>query len=75
MLSKDGIAARYILAFCFFFLSGSQLITGWPATLSGVLGTVELTCALLCYSPLQNFIQELPPDVFLAKLMKKTGKN
>jgi hypothetical protein len=52
MLTKDGIIARYILAFCFFFLSGSQLITGWPATISGVMGCIELATALLRYSPL-----------------------
>lgn len=52
MLSRDGVIARYILAFCFFFLSGSQLITGWPATISGVMGCIELATALLRYSPL-----------------------
>lgn len=52
MLSRDGVIARYILAFCFFFLSGSQLITGWPASVSGVLGCVELATALMHYSPL-----------------------
>lgn len=56
MLSNDGITARYILAFCFFFLSGSTLITGIPAAVSGILGTVELSCALLRYSPLNELI-------------------
>lgn len=51
LLSRDGVIARYILAFCFFFLSGSELITGNLATLSGILGTVELATALLRYSP------------------------
>jgi len=31
MLSKDGVIARYILAFSFFFLSGSEMITGVAA--------------------------------------------
>ncbi len=52
MLSKDGVQARFILAFCFFFLSGTQMITGNLATISGILGTVELTTGLLHYSPL-----------------------
>ena len=54
MLSRDGVMARYIFAFCFFFLSGTKLITGWLAAVSGVLGTVELATALLCYSPLYD---------------------
>ncbi|MDD2510729.1 MAG: hypothetical protein PHP26_10780 [Syntrophomonas sp.] len=52
MLSKDGIIARYILSFCFFFASGTEILTGWHATISGVLGCVELATALLKYSPL-----------------------
>lgn len=52
MLTRDGVIARYILAFCFFFLSGTELVTGWPATICGVLGTIEITTALLHYSPL-----------------------
>ncbi|KUG03466.1 hypothetical protein ASZ90_019102 [hydrocarbon metagenome] len=52
MLSKDGVIARYILAFCFFFLSGSQMLTGTAGAISGILGTVELGTALLRYSPL-----------------------
>lgn len=61
MLSKDGVIARYILAFCFFFLSGSEMVTGWWATASGILGTVEITTALMKYSPLyelHDIIQE-----------------
>lgn len=54
MLSRNGIIARFILAFCFFFLSGSGIITGGLATLSGVLGTIELATALLGYSPLYD---------------------
>ena len=56
MLSRDGIIARLILAFAFFFLSGTEILTGNLATLSGVLGTVELATALLRYSPLQEVI-------------------
>jgi len=56
MLNRDGVIARFILAFCFFFLSGTQILTGGLATLSGVLGVVELTTALLRYSPLQELI-------------------
>ena len=62
MLSKDGVIARYIFAFCFFFLSGTEMITGWPATVSGVLGTIEFATALLWYSPLYALI-----DYFQAK--------
>lgn len=54
MLTRDGVIARFILAFCFFFLSGSGIITGGLATLSGVLGTIELATALLRYSPLYD---------------------
>lgn len=51
MLTRDGIIARYILAFCFFFLSGTEMITGLAATFCGVMGVVELSTALLHYSP------------------------
>lgn len=54
MLSRDGVIARYIFSFCFFFLSGSEMLTGWPATCSGVLGTIELATALMRYSPLME---------------------
>ncbi|MDD3269824.1 MAG: hypothetical protein PHX14_10910 [Syntrophomonadaceae bacterium] len=67
MLSRDGVIARYILAFCFFFLSGSQLISGWPATVSGVLGCIELSTALLCYSPLYEI-----HDLWFAKAARKS---
>ena len=56
MLSRDGIIARYIFSLCFFLLSGSELITGWLGTISGVLGTIELATALLCYSPFNEII-------------------
>lgn len=59
LLSKDGVIARYIFAFCFFFLSGTELVTGYPASVCGVLGTVELATALLCYSPLHESINYL----------------
>lgn len=52
MLSRDGVIARFILAFCCFFLSGTEILTGGLATLSGVIGVVELATALLRYSPL-----------------------
>jgi hypothetical protein len=51
LLTRDGVIARYILALCFFFASGSGLATGWPATLCGVMGTIQLASALLRYSP------------------------
>lgn len=57
MLNNDGVKARYIFALCFFFLSGSEMVTGWLAALSGVAGTVELATALLRYSPLKELIQ------------------
>ena len=57
MLSSDGVWARFIFSFCLFFLSGREMITGWPATLAGVAGTVELATALLRYSPLHDLIQ------------------
>jgi hypothetical protein len=56
MLTKDGVIARYILGFCFFFMSGSEMITGNLATISGVLGTIEITTAMLKYSPLYELI-------------------
>jgi len=56
LLSRDGVIARYIFAFCFFFSSGTELITGWPATICGVLGTIELTSALLWYSPIYELV-------------------
>ena len=59
MLSRDGVIARYIFAFCFFFFSGSELITGWPATISGVLGTIEFATAVLWYSPLYDLADYL----------------
>jgi hypothetical protein len=74
MLSRDGVIARYILAFCFFLLSGAELVTGWPATICGVLGTVELGTALLRYSPLNELIDILHEKVTARLALKNTGE-
>lgn len=58
MLSKDAVIAYCIIAFCFFFLSGSGLISGWTATVSGVFGTISLASALLKYSPLHEYFSK-----------------
>ncbi|PKM77214.1 MAG: hypothetical protein CVU90_08675 [Firmicutes bacterium HGW-Firmicutes-15] len=71
MLSRDGVIARYIFAFCFFFLSGSELITGWPATISGVLGTIEFATAVLWYSPLYDWAEYLKSKAKPQKLTKQ----
>ena len=55
MLSRDGVIARYIFAFCF-FLCGSQMVTGWSSAVCAILGCVELATALLRYSPLYEII-------------------
>ena len=70
MLSKDGAKARFVFALCFFFLSGSEMLTGWPATVSGVLGTVELATALLRWSPLVELINYLYDQYQQYKLAK-----
>lgn len=57
MLSRDGVIARFVFAACFYFLSGSQMIDGWLATVSGLFGSVEMACGLLRYSPLAEFIE------------------
>lgn len=54
MLSRDGVIIRFMLAFTCFFLSGTGILTGGLATLSGVFGVVELATGLLRYSPLQE---------------------
>ena len=69
MLSRDGVIARYILAFCFFFMSGSELITGWTATISGVMGCVELVTALHRYSPLYELY-----EIWIARAAGKKQK-
>jgi hypothetical protein len=56
MISRDGVIARFIFAFCFYFLSGTQMVKGGLATVCGVLGTVALTSALLHYSPLVEYL-------------------
>lgn len=65
MLTKDGVTARYIEAFCLFLLSGSEMITGWPATVCGILGTLELATALLGYSPLYELYNRRQADKHL----------
>ncbi len=52
MLDLKGVIIRYAICLCCFLLSGTGTITGWPATICGVLGTIELATALLRYSPL-----------------------
>jgi hypothetical protein len=59
MLTKKGIIARYILCGCCYFLSGTQILTGWPAGISGVLGTIALASAFLQYSPLAELMDSL----------------
>jgi len=52
MLSKNEVIVKYFVSFILFFLSGSEMITGWPAAICGVVGCIELATALLQYSPL-----------------------
>ncbi len=59
MLTKDGVWARIIFALCFFILSGSRMVTGWPATLCGILGAVELATGVYRNSPLVQLFQNL----------------
>ena len=59
MLTRDGIFARYILALCFFFASGTELVTGWAAGICGILGTMELATALMRYSPLYDMYNHI----------------
>lgn len=56
MLTRDGVIARYILGFCFFFLPFTEMLTGNLAAVSGVLGVVEITTAILRYSPLNELL-------------------
>jgi hypothetical protein len=76
LLTRDGVIARYIFAFCFFFLSGSELVTGWVATMSGVLGTIEFATAVLWYSPLYDWADYLKSKAEPQKFTKpnKTRK-
>lgn len=59
MLSKQSVIIRYIICFSCFLLSGTEAITGWPATICGVVGTIELATALLQYSPLYEWLVSL----------------
>ncbi len=59
MLSKEGVIIRYMICLGCFLLSGSETITGWPATICGVVGTIELATALLQYSPLYELKESL----------------
>jgi len=52
MLSKNEVIIKYFVSFVLFFLSGSEMITGWPASICGIVGCMELATALLQYSPL-----------------------
>lgn len=70
MLTRDGVIARYIFAFCFFFLSGSGIVTGWLGGLCGILGTMELVTALQRYSPLYDMY-----DLVTQKSKDKTRTN
>jgi hypothetical protein len=56
MLSRDGVITRFLFAFCFYFLSGTQMVTGHLATICGVLGTIALTSGILRYSPLVEYL-------------------
>ena len=56
MLSKNEVIFRYFTCLVLFFLSGNEIITGWPATICGVIGTIELASALLQYSPLHETV-------------------
>ncbi len=67
MLSRFEIIARYIFAFWFFFLSGTGMITGWPATCCGIAGTIELATALRRYSPLVELADHLADKYGLRK--------
>lgn len=66
MLSKDGVIARYIFSFCFFFTSGTEMVTGYLAAFCGVMGVVELATALLAYSPLYEAY-----DIYKKRKMEK----
>ncbi len=52
MLNRNAVITRYILSLFFFSLSAAGILTGWSAAVSAVLGTIELTTALMRYSPL-----------------------
>ncbi|HPF19823.1 MAG TPA: hypothetical protein PLC88_00625 [Syntrophomonas sp.] len=54
MLNKNEVIARFLTCLVLFILTGTEVITGWPATLCGVIGTIELATSLLGYSPLME---------------------
>lgn len=56
MLSKKEVKIRYLICLVLFFLSGTKIITGWPAAICGVVGTMELATALLWYSPFNDIV-------------------
>lgn len=56
MLSRDGVIARFIFVFCFYFVSCTGMVRGGIATICGILGTVFLASVLLRYSPLVEFL-------------------
>lgn len=75
MLSLKGVIIRCAICLGCFLLSGSGTITGWPATVCGVFGTIELASALLRYSPLCELlaISRLKvPKIILADSWKYT---
>lgn len=59
MLTRNGIILHYVCCFCFYFLSGTQILTGWMAGISGVLGTIALASALLGYSPCAELLSSV----------------
>ena len=72
MLTRDGVIARYLFAVCFFFLSGTEMVTGWPATCCGVAGTIELATALNRWSPLVEAARYLMGKYSQAAVPTKT---
>lgn len=56
MLSKKSVIIRYAIFLGCFLLSGTETVTGWTATICGVLGTIQLACALLRYSPMVELL-------------------
>lgn len=58
MLSRDAIIACFILSFCCFFASGTRLLVGLAAMISGIGGAVFLASALLSYFPLTAWLNK-----------------
>ncbi len=67
MITKDGVIARFIFTFCLFYLSGSQILTGWAGATCGIIGTAFLVSALMQYSP----IYELYEIIMESRMGKK----